>query len=99
MYISYTIVNLLLLLGVYNDIMGKSHEQRLVNKEHIEMHKLSLKISALYSSGITLLGQNFTTHFITKPMPNININSKCHMKMCIAVELLLKIYFTYLNSY
>ena len=47
-----------------------------------------------YSSGITLLGRKFTTHFITKPIPNININSKCHMKMCIVVELLLKIYFT-----
>ena len=44
MYISYTIVNLLLLLGVYNDIMGKSHEQRLINKEHIEMYKLSIKM-------------------------------------------------------
>ena len=47
-----------------------------------------------YSSGITLLGRKFTTHFITKPIPNININSKYHMKMCIVIELLLKIYFT-----
>ena len=54
MYISYTIVNLLLLLGIYNDIMGKSHEQILINKEHIEMHNLSIKYSALYSSGITI---------------------------------------------
>ena len=36
-YTNYIIVNLLLLLRVYNDIMKKSHEQKLITKMHAEL--------------------------------------------------------------
>ena len=48
--VSYTIVNPLLLLRIYNDIMKKSCEQRLITKDHIAMHTRS----ALYSSALVI---------------------------------------------
>ena len=70
MYIRYTIVNLLLLLGIYNDIMGKSHEQRLINKEHMEMYNLSIKIFSFILQRYNLIAMSlskFLTSSSQKP--------------------------------
>ena len=53
---SYVLPYNLLLLRVFNDIMSKSYEQRLVTKEHVAMHtNLILQFkSPLYSSTLVI---------------------------------------------